>query len=179
LLFVVIALPVPSILGAVFGVSPARILSLIASAFILQAAAPPIGLALGFSAEGILLLMAFFAMGVVVAILEVCDGMAMSSERVKRWIDNIGKKLDKYPVIRKYGAISCIPIAWIPGLGLYGTPVVAWMLGWKRIPVILFTTLVFTIAAVFVLFFAHTLSMVTLPQILLIAGIVVVCLIAG
>jgi uncharacterized membrane protein len=25
-----------------------------------------------------------------------------------------------------------IPIMWIPGLGLYGTPVVAWILHWRK-----------------------------------------------
>lgn len=156
--FFVIAVGIPVVIGALFGISQAGILSLVTSTLVLQAAAPPIGLALGLPTPAILTVMACFAIGMVAALMELCDSLAMSSERVKDWIDRVGKKMEKYPAIRKYGAVSCIGIAWIPGIGLYGTPIIAWILGWKRIPAVLFTTLGFVIASVFVLFFASRLS---------------------
>jgi uncharacterized membrane protein YoaK (UPF0700 family) len=175
LIFVGLAIAVPLVLGALSGVPSASIVSLVISTLILQAAAPPLGLALGLTPAVILAIMACFSIGIILAILEICDSMSMSSERVRGWIDSIGKKMEKYPVIKKYGAISCIIIAWIPGIGLYGTPIIAWILGWKRLPVLVFTTVGFTIAAVFVLFFASRLS---IEQILMLVAIVVICVIA-
>ncbi|HUU75189.1 MAG TPA: hypothetical protein VMW63_03765 [Methanoregulaceae archaeon] len=173
-LFIVFAVAIPVTVGVIYGVPASSILSLILSTTVLQAAAPPLGLALGLNPPGILFIMATFAIGMVVAILEVCDSLALSSDRVKRWIDNIGKKMEKYPAIQKYGAVSCIAIAWVPGIGLYGTPIIAWILGWKRIPVIMFTTLGFVIASLFVLFFASRLS---IEEIILIVAIVIIAVI--
>jgi ACR3 family arsenite transporter len=160
LFFVVFAMGVPLILGMMSGISGAQILTLITSTFILQAAAPPVGLAMGLSSEAILIIMACFALGIVLAILEICDGLAASSPRVKRWINNIEKKTEKYPQIKKYGPVTCMFIAWIPGVGLYGTPIIAFILKWKRPPAIIFTTAGFVIAAIFVLFFANRIQQV-------------------
>jgi len=175
ILFFVFAVAFPLVLGSLYGVPAGNILSLIASTVILQAAAPPLGLALGLTPAAILIIMACFAIGIVVAILEICQSLALSSQRVKDWIDKVGKKMKKYPAIKKYGAVSCIAIAWIPGIGLYGTPIIAWILGWRRIPAIIFTTIGFVIAVVFVLFFASRLS---IDQILIIIGIAVIACIA-
>lgn len=175
ILFFAIAVGIPVLAGALYGISEAGILSLIASTIFLQAAAPPIGLALGLPTSVILVVMACFAIGMTIAIMELCDSLAMSSERVKQWIGNVGKKMEKYPAIQKYGAVTCIGIAWIPGIGLYGTPIIAWILGWKRIPAVLFTTLGFVIASVFVLFFASWLStelILSLVAVAVVAGII-------
>src|SRR5271157_5352510 len=153
--FIVFAIGVPLILGSFADLPSAQILTLITSTFVLQAASPPIGLAMGLSTITILIIMACFALGIVLAILEICDSLAASSTRVKRWVDKIEEKTRKYPQIQKYGPITCIGIAWIPGVGLYGTPIIAWILKWKRIPAVFFTVCGFVIAAFFVLFFAN------------------------
>lgn len=158
LIFIGFAVVVPLAIGAVSVIDSAQVLTLITSTFVLQAAAPPVGLAIGLSPAAILLIMACFAIGIVMAIFEVCDGLAASSERVRKWIDKLGKITDKYPVIKKYGAISCLFIAWIPGVGVYGTPVIAWVLKWKRLPSVIFTVTGFVIAAFFVLFFASKIN---------------------
>lgn len=144
-------LVVPLLIGAVLGIPESRILPLIASAFILQGAAPPLGHPLGLADPVIIVLMASFAVGVVTCILEVCDALSLTSERVARWIRKVGESMEKHPSIRSYGAISCIFIAWIPGIGLYGTPVIAWILGWQKIPTVIFTTAGFVIASGLVL----------------------------
>ncbi|MBP1928869.1 putative Na+-dependent transporter [Methanolinea mesophila] len=155
LFLIVLSLAVPLIFGAVLGVDAAVILAFIGATFALQAASPPIGLAFGLSPWFILLIMAFFALGIVVAIREACDALALVSTRVRAWIARLEQKTEKHPFIKRYGAVSCIMIAWIPGIGLYGTPVISWILRWKRVPSLLFTTLGFVIAAGFVLVFAN------------------------
>ncbi len=152
-LFVVI---VPVLIGMVAGVPVAKILSYIASTFVLQAAAPPLGGPLGIPRIVILAIMASFAVGIILTILELCESLALTSGRVSRWIENVGNKMEKYPVTKKYGAISCIMIAWIPGIGLYGTPIIAWILGWNRYLTVLFTTAGFVIAAAFVMFVVNS-----------------------
>jgi predicted Na+-dependent transporter len=158
LVFIVFAMALPLAVGALSGVTSTQILTMITSTFVLQAAAPPIGLAMGLSPGAILFIMACFAIGVVAAIFEICDGLASSSARVRSWIDKLEKISDKHPVIKKYGAISCLFIAWIPGVGVYGTPIIAWVLRWKRLPSIIFTVAGFVVAAIFVLFFASKIN---------------------
>ena len=154
LFFIAFAIAIPIILGIFFGIPAGSIVGLVGSTLLLQAAAPPVGIALGLSAPAVLIVMACFALGMILAIFEICDSLADSSARVKKWLEKIGKTSEKYPQIQKYGPVTCIGIAWIPGIGLYGTPVIAWILGWKRLHAIIFTTLGFTIASFFVLFFA-------------------------
>jgi predicted Na+-dependent transporter len=162
LIFIGFAMVIPLVIGAVYGISSSLILTLITSTFVLQAAAPPVGMAIGLSPAVIIMVMACFAIGIVAAIFEICEGLSASSAYVRKWIDKIGKISDKHPSIKKYGAISCCFIAWIPGVGLYGTPVIAWILKWKRLPSIIFTVTGFVIASVFVLFFASKINEVLL-----------------
>jgi predicted Na+-dependent transporter len=158
--FIVFAVGIPLVFGALAGLSSAQILTLITSTFLLQAASPPVGLAMGLSTPAILIILACFAIGIVLAILEICDSLAASSVRVRKWVDNIEEKTRKYPQIQKYGPVTCIGIAWIPGVGLYGTPIIAWILKWKRTPAVFFTVCGFVIAAFFVLFFASRIQQV-------------------
>jgi predicted Na+-dependent transporter len=174
--FFALAVGIPLILGYLSGLPPAQILTLVTSTFILQAAAPPVGLAMGLSTAAILVIMACFALGIVLAILEICEGLAATSPRMKRWVGNIEKKTQKYPWIQKYGPITCIGIAWIPGVGLYGTPIIAFILGWKKIPSLLFTVLGFFVACIFVIFFANRIEQVF--QFAAFAGIILLAIIS-
>jgi BASS family bile acid:Na+ symporter len=162
LLFIGIAVVLPLVIGYLAGVGSAQILAMVTSTLLLQAAAPPVGMAMGLSPAIILVTMGCFAVGMVMAIFEICDGLSASSQKVRNWIDKVAKISDKHPVIKKYGAISCCFIAWIPGIGLYGTPVIAWVFKWKRLPAIIFTVTGFLIAAFFVLFFASKINEVLL-----------------
>ncbi|MDD1654994.1 MAG: hypothetical protein LUO91_04720 [Methanomicrobiales archaeon] len=177
--FIVFAMAIPLAIGYLYGVPAGAILSLIGSAILLQAAAPPVGLALGLEPPGIIIIMAFFALGMVLAIYEACESLGAGSERVRRWIDSMEEKTRKYPQIQMYGPISCTAIAWIPGIGLYGTPIISWILKWKRLLSTAFTVAGFTIASIFVLFFMQYLEV--FARIFLLAGTigVVICAVAS
>jgi predicted Na+-dependent transporter len=179
LFLIVLSVAVPLMLGTAMGVDAGLILGFIAATLALQAASPPLGLALGLSPAFVLLIMAFFALGIVVAIREACDALSLISSRVRAWIARLEKKTEKHPFIKRYGAVSCVLIAWIPGIGLYGTPVISWILRWRRVPSLLFTTLGFVIAAGFVLVFANRVQ--DIDHLLLFAGNagVVVFVVAG
>jgi predicted Na+-dependent transporter len=170
LYFIAFAVAIPLALGWIFGVPASSILSLIVTTILLQAGAPAFGAAFGLEPPAILIIMACFALGMVLAIREACESLALSSQKVKRWVDNMGKKTEQYPQIQKYGPISCILIAWIPGIGLYGTPIISWILNWKRITSTFFTVLGFVIASIFVLFFMSKLS--AFVEIFIIVGMI-------
>lgn len=177
--FFIFVFIIPVVIGGMQGIPAGTILSFLASTFILQAAAPPLGGPLGLSREVTLAIMASFSVGVVLAIFEICESLALTSERVSGWIDRVGRKMEKYPVIKKYGAISCTMIAWIPGIGLYGTPIIAWILGWNRYVSVVFTTIGFVIAASFVLFVAQSIDSMQDVLIIVAAGaFVIIALIA-
>ena len=154
LFLLVFAVAVPLMLGLVSGVPPGKILSLVSSTLVLHAWASPVGLALGLGVIRTTIIMGCVALGITLTIFEICDSLAMSSERVRKWIDDMEKKTAKYPKIRKFGPVACTFISWIPGIGLYGTPIVAWILRWKRVPSIFFTVIGFLIASLVVLFTA-------------------------
>jgi uncharacterized membrane protein len=51
---------------------------------------------------------------------------------MNRWIIDIREKTGKLAFLQKYGALMLVPTIWVPGIGLYGTPVVALLFGWDR-----------------------------------------------
>jgi len=163
--FVIIAVAIPLILGSLTGTPASSILSLISSTFLLQAGAPVVGVALGISYPVILITMVCFALGMVLAIFEICDSLASSSERVQKSLEKVEKASSKYPQIQKYGVISCFFIAWIPPFGIYGSPSFAWLMNWKRLHAIIIIVSAFTVASVFVLFFASR-----IPEIMFLAA---------
>ncbi|MBP1929202.1 putative membrane protein [Methanolinea mesophila] len=141
--FFIFGLAIPLFIGVIAGVPVGVIVALISSTFLLQATASPVGVGMGLSPAVILSVMTSFAVGMVLGILEICDTFAQSSEKVRNWLDKVEKKMQKVKIIYKYGSISCVFISWIPGLGLYSTPVIAWLFRWKRLPAVFFTVLGF------------------------------------
>ena len=165
LYFVAIALAIPLIFGSITGTPAWSILSLISSSFILQAGAPVVGVALGISSSVIIITMLCFALGMVLVVFEICDSLASTSVRVQKWLEKVEKASAKYPQLQKYGVISCFFIAWIPPFGIYGAPVFAWIMNWKRLHAIIVIVAAFTVASVFVLFFASR-----IPEIMFLAA---------
>ena len=149
ILFFIIAFcfAIPLLIGFVLGISSGLILSLIFSTFLLQATASPAGVALDLPPAVIMAVMTSYAVGITLAIQEICITFSQTSERVKRWLDMVEAKMRKYTFIHKYGAVSCTFISWIPGLGLYSTPVIAFMLRWKQLPSAFFTVFGFFLVA--------------------------------
>jgi hypothetical protein len=153
-----IGVVLPILIGFLAGVPHGATASLLLSAFALQAIAAPVGLVVGLSSPQILVIMACFGVGVMLGVFEICRTLGDSSKRVASFIEKIKEKTAKYPALSRYGAASCFLIVWIPGIGLYGTPVIAWMLSWKRIPALLFTFAGFMSGCIFFLFFASSIT---------------------
>jgi len=144
-----IGIALPLIIGFIFGIPPGKILALIISTLALQATASPVGVGFGLPPGIIIAVMACFALGMVIGIYEILDTMALTSPKVKGWLDKIEGKMGKLQKFHKYGAFACIFLSWIPGLGLYSTPMIAWVLRWNKWLSIICTVVGFSIVAIF------------------------------
>lgn len=144
-------LALPMAMGLVGGFSPAVVLGFIISILVLQGLAAAAGVGLGLHPLLLLPIMTSVAAGVIIGIFRVCDLFSGRSERVARWIGTVRRTLDRYPGWCTYGEFMLIAIMWIPGLGLYGTPIVAWILHWRGTRSILLMLTGWLIASVVVL----------------------------
>jgi hypothetical protein len=150
-----IAIGIPLLLGVLLGIPLSSVLSFIGSIALLQALAAPVGVILDFEPWVVLFIMTAFAFGICLAIWESLETFALTSDRVGRWIGRVGQKMQEHQSLHRYGPVSCILIAWIPGIGLYGTPAIAWILRWDRIPAIIFTVTGFFLASLLMLIIAQ------------------------
>ena len=150
-----IAIGIPLLLGFFSGTPLPSILSFIGSTAALQALAAPVGVILDFDPWLVLAIMTTFAFGICLAIWESLQTFALTSDRVNRWISRVEEKMQEHQSLHRYGPVSCILIAWIPGIGLYGTPAIAWILRWKRLPSVLFTVIGFFLASLLMIVLAE------------------------
>jgi uncharacterized membrane protein len=157
LAFVVI---VPLIMGGLSDIDPGSVFLLISSTLIFQAAAVLVGLGLSLDPLTILIIMTSVAIGVMVAILQICDLFSETSPRVAAWLVRIGEKTEKYTFLQKYGVIMLIPIIWIPGIALYGSPIIAWLFQWRETTAIICMVIGWILACVFVLALGTGISLI-------------------
>ncbi len=127
LLFVVL----PVLVGLVSGSSPLATIGFEFSVLLLQGLSPTVGIGIGLPVVNLILIDLFVAAGVIIVVFRICDLFADRSERDTRWIGKVQKTMERYRILNRYGEYMLIPIMWVPGIGLYGTPVVAWVLWWR------------------------------------------------
>ncbi len=153
-IIVIGVIAVPLVIGAIFGVPVGDILGLVSSVILLQALAVLVGLGLSLHPGVILILVTSVACAVILFIFEIADTFADSSERVRGWIkkmDEISHKSDKFT---RFGKLMLIPIIWIPGIGLYGCAVIAWIFCWRDLTAVLLMLTGWVIACTVVLLMA-------------------------
>ena len=149
ILFLLVILP--CLLGMLGGLSLIAILGFIASIFVLQGLAAAAGIGLGFPPLLLIPLMISVAAGIILGISGICDLFSGRSQRVARQIGRVKVLMDRHQALRTYGEFMLVLIMWIPGFGLYGTPVVAWILHWSGLRSILLMLIGWLAACLFVL----------------------------
>ncbi len=125
-------LVLPLGLGLIFGIAPPVVLSLVGSTLLLQAAAAAVGLGFGIHPILVLVLTTSVAVAVMLGVFYALDIFAQQSRRFQGWIQRIDERIRQYPVLKRFGVLMLIPTIWIPGIALYGTPIVAWILRFDR-----------------------------------------------
>ncbi|MDD1663920.1 MAG: hypothetical protein LUQ32_01055 [Methanomicrobiales archaeon] len=141
----------PCLLGLLGGSPLVTVLGFITSILVLQGLAAAAGIGLGIPAFLLIPLMVSVAAGVVLGIYRICDLFSERSQRVAQQIGRVKELMDRHQTLRTYGEFMLILIMWIPGFGLYGTPVVAWILQWRGLRSILLILTGWLLACLFVL----------------------------
>ncbi|MGA2934863.1 MAG: hypothetical protein ABSD81_06890 [Methanomicrobiales archaeon] len=149
ILLLIVVLPI--LIGLLGGFPLVTVLGFIISILILQGLAAAAGIGLGFPPFLLIPLMISVAAGIILGIYRICDLFSERSRRVARQIGRIKDLMDRHQALRTYGEFMLVLIMWIPGFGLYGTPVVAWILHWRGLRSILLMLAGWLIACLFVL----------------------------
>lgn len=131
LVFVTGVLVVPLIVGFYYHIEPAEILGLVASILILQPLAVVVGLGLGINPLPVILIMCSFGISVIFVLFGICDLFAERSEWLRKHLKKIEVITQKSEMVKKYGIYTLIPFIWVPGIGLYGCVLVAWLFRWR------------------------------------------------
>lgn len=131
-LVLLLLLAVPFLLGLAFGIPPPAVFALIASTLLLQAAAAVVGLSLGLHPVVVLAFLTSVAAAAMLGILELCDLFAERSQFIQGLLRKIDAKTGRIDSLKRYGSLMLVLIIWIPGIALYGAPVVAWLFQYPR-----------------------------------------------
>jgi uncharacterized membrane protein len=132
-------------------VPPARMISFIGAILAFQPFAASVGLVLGIHPTAILATMLFVGFGAVTAILTLCDLFAHRLDRLANAIRNVQEHLRHSERFRKFGIVMLFPFIWVPGLGLYGCTMVAWLFNWRQVHHIIVLMAAWMVAVIIVL----------------------------
>ncbi|KAF5039782.1 hypothetical protein DSECCO2_540340 [anaerobic digester metagenome] len=146
---------IPVALGLILSVPVPEVLGLISSTFLLQANAAFVGVWLGLNALFILLVMTLVEIGIVLGIYGILDAFAERSKRIRRLISSTERKMERYPILSRYGAVTLIFLPMLPVLDLYSSVIIGWLLRWNRIQSIFFVTLGWILVTGLLLLVAH------------------------
>jgi len=145
------AIFLPVGVGLSYGVSPEVMIGLVTSVIIFQALAAVVGLSLKIPPVFVLAVMTSVAFTVILTVFEICDAFAHRSMRVQGWIAKMKVVSEKYYRFKKYGEVALLMIIWIPGIGLYGCVLIAWIFHWRGVKAITLMLMGWLIASLVVM----------------------------
>jgi len=131
LIAVIGVIEIPLVIGLYNQNTPGEILGLVASIFILQPLAVAVGLGLGIHPVQVMFIMMSFGISVIFVLFGICDIFAERSEWLHRHLKKIEAITEKSEMFKKYGIYTFIPFIWVPGIGLYGCVMIAWLFKWR------------------------------------------------
>ena len=141
----------PIIIGFFENITLTAVLGLITSILIFQPFAVVIGIGLGFDALPLMFIMCSIGLSVIFGLLKTCDMFAHRSEWLRRHLEKVEAATQKSRLFKKYGMVAFIPFMWVPGLGLYGCVMIAWLLRWRGAFAITMLLIAWMLAALIVL----------------------------
>ncbi len=145
---------IPLGVGAFYGIPPFEMLGLVSSVLLFQAFAVLLGLAFSLHPGVILFVVTSVATAVILLIFEIADAFSDCSERIQRWIAKMDEITHKSDFFSRFGDFMLIPIIWIPGIGLYGCALIAWLFGWRNLRAMVLMLIGWLIACVVVILMA-------------------------
>jgi uncharacterized membrane protein len=124
---------IPLVIGLYNQNSAGEIFGMVASIFILQPLAVAVGLGLGIYPVQVMFIMISFGISVILVLPGICDIFAEQSEWLRQNLKKIEKITQKSEMFRRYGIYAFIPFIWVPGVGLYGCIMIAWLFKWRSV----------------------------------------------
>jgi uncharacterized membrane protein len=124
---------IPLVIGLYNQNSAGEIFGMVASIFILQPLAVAVGLGLGIHPVQVMFIMISFGISVILVLPGICDIFAEQSEWLQQNLKKIEKITQKSEMFRRYGIYAFIPFIWVPGVGLYGCIMIAWLFKWRSV----------------------------------------------
>lgn len=124
-------LVLPICIGYADSVALINILGLITSVLIFQPFAIVIGFGLGFHTIPLMLIMCSIGLAIIFGLGRTCDMFADRSEWLGRQLGKVEAIAQKSRLFKKYGMMSLILLIWVPGVGLYGCVMIAWLFRWR------------------------------------------------
>jgi len=124
---------IPLVVGLYNQNTAGEIFGLVVSIFILQPLAVAVGLGLGIHPIQVMLIMVSFGIAVILIVFGICDMFAERSEWLNGHLKKIETIAQKSEMFRKYGMYAFIPFIWVPGVGLYGCIMIAWLFKWRSV----------------------------------------------
>jgi uncharacterized membrane protein len=131
LIAVIGIIEIPLVIGLFNQNTVGEIFGLVLSIFILQPLAVAVGLGLGIHPVQVMLIMMSFGISVIFILFGICDLFAERSEWLHKHLKKIEAITQKSEMFRKYGIYAFIPFIWVPGIGLYGCVMIAWLFKWR------------------------------------------------
>jgi uncharacterized membrane protein len=122
---------IPVAIGLWYQISLWHMLGLVGSVLILQPVAVVVGVGLGIPPIPIMLIMVSFGISVIYGLFAICDTFAEHSAWLRRHLESVQAIARKSATFQRYGIITLIPFIWIPGVGLYGCALLAWLFHWR------------------------------------------------
>ncbi len=124
---------IPLIIGLYNQNTVGEIFGMVVSIFILQPLAVAVGLGLGIHPVQVMFIMISFGISVILVLPWICDMFAERSEWLRKNLKKTEKITQKSEMFRKYGIYTFIPFIWVPGVGLYGCVMIAWLFNWRSV----------------------------------------------
>jgi uncharacterized membrane protein len=124
---------IPVVIGSFFQISLWHMLGLVGSVLILQPVAVVVGLGLGIPPVPIMLIMISFGFSIIYGLFAICDTFAKRSAWLRNHLHSVQTIAEKSTLFQRYGIFTLMPFIWIPGIGLYGCVLLAWMFKWRGV----------------------------------------------
>jgi len=124
---------IPLVVGLYNQNTAGEIFGLVVSIVILQPLAVAVGLGLGIHPVQVMFIMISFGISVILVLPGICDIFAEQSEWLQQNLKKIEKITQKSEMFRRYGIYAFIPFIWVPGVGLYGCIMIAWLFKWRSV----------------------------------------------
>ncbi len=105
----------------------------VGSVLILQPMAIIVGVGLGIPPVPVMIIMTAFGIAIIYGLFAICDTFAEQSAWLRKHLDSVQAIAKKSSLFQRYGILTLVPFIWIPGVGLYGCVLLAWIFKWRGI----------------------------------------------